>query len=111
MSPLRLSAPSCHRVGPLRLSAPSRPILSLPASLPCRWEIWTLGTTPYEDKKVPQVLQGVMSGTLRPGVPHDCDPGWADLMQQCWHPRASMRPSFSDICRALETLLDAAAAD
>ena len=69
------------------------------------WEIWTLGETPYSGVPIPKVLQGVMGGTLRPEVPADCDAGWASLMQRCWHNRAPSRPSFSEICRELETMV------
>ena len=69
------------------------------------WEIWQLGATPYQDKTMPQVLQGVMSGVLRPGVPGDCPARWAGLMERCWGARASTRPSFSEICVELEGML------
>ena len=48
------------------------------------WEIWQLGEVPYGGRGMSEIWQGVMSGTLRPEVPADCDPAWAELMVSCW---------------------------
>lgn len=45
------------------------------------WEIWQLGEQPYNSYSLADIFAGVMTGSLRPGVPPGCDPEWADLMQ------------------------------
>lgn len=47
----------------------------------CMWEIWTLGEQPYPNLSLQEIFAGVMTGTLRPGLPPGCDPAWASLMQ------------------------------
>ncbi len=69
------------------------------------WEIWTLGELPYPNLGLQEIFAGVMTGTLRPTVPQGCDPGWAALMQECWHAVPRMRPSFTDIIARLEAML------
>ncbi|KAG2487029.1 hypothetical protein HYH03_014275 [Edaphochlamys debaryana] len=69
------------------------------------WEIWCLGEQPYNSISLADIFAGVMTGTLRPGVPPDCDPDWAALMQACWHGSPRVRPSFTDIADRLDALL------
>lgn len=45
------------------------------------WEIWTLGEQPYPNLSLQEIFAGVMTGTLRPSPPPDCDPDWMALMQ------------------------------
>lgn len=45
------------------------------------YEIWQLGEQPYTDMGLADIFAGVMTGSLRPRVPPDCDPEWAALMQ------------------------------
>eukprot|EP00775_Hariotina_reticulata_P008219 gene8219-8411_t len=69
------------------------------------WEIWTLGEQPYPNLSLQEIFAGVMTGTLRPSTPHDCDPDWLALMQDCWHGVPGKRPSFTDIITRLEGML------
>eukprot|EP00877_Chromochloris_zofingiensis_P012267 jgi/Chrzof1/7294/Cz02g18050.t1 len=69
------------------------------------WEIWTLGEQPYPTKSLQEIFAGVMTGTLRPDIPKDCDPAWSSLMQDCWHGNPRLRPSFTDIISRLEAML------
>jgi hypothetical protein len=45
------------------------------------WEVWTLGEQPYPNLSLQEIFAGVMTGTLRPSPPPDCDPDWMALMQ------------------------------
>ena len=45
------------------------------------WEIWMLGETPYSDKTTQMVMNGAMSGKLRPTIPTYCDARWKRLME------------------------------
>lgn len=69
------------------------------------WEIWTLGDQPYPNLSLQEIFAGVMTGTLRPAIPPGCDPAWVSLMQDCWHAVPRMRPSFTDIIKRLEVML------
>lgn len=71
----------------------------------CLWEIWTLGEQPYPSLSLQEIFAGVMTGTLRPGLPAGCDPAWASLMTDCWHGAARLRPAFSDVVARLEAML------
>lgn len=62
----------------LSLSPPQVDVFSFGIVL---WEIWCLGEQPYNNISLADIFAGVMTGTLRPGVPADCDPDWASLMQ------------------------------
>ncbi|EFJ42097.1 hypothetical protein VOLCADRAFT_121569 [Volvox carteri f. nagariensis] len=70
------------------------------------WEIWQLGEQPYSSYSLADIFAGVMTGSLRPGVPGDCDPDWAALMQACWHDSPRARPSFNAIAERLEEVLE-----
>lgn len=68
------------------------------------YEIWQLGEQPYTDMGLADIFAGVMTGSLRPRVPPDCDPEWAALMQACWHATPRQRPSFSEVAERLDAL-------
>ena len=44
------------------------------------WELWT-GRLPYEGLTDFSVMKGVKEDSLRPDIPSDCHPKWADLMK------------------------------
>lgn len=71
----------------------------------CLWEIWTLGDQPYPNLSLQEIFAGVMTGSLRPNIPADCDPAWAQLMTDCWHGVPKQRPTFTAICEALDGML------
>jgi len=68
------------------------------------WELWTLGDPPYAARTMAQVLHGVMTGSLRPQIPEDCDTQWAKLMRSCWHRKSARRPTMSAVCNVLEQM-------
>lgn len=49
----------------------------------------------------PNISGGIVSNTLRPPVPSSCDPEWRRLMEQCWAPDPTARPSFTEIASRL----------
>ncbi|GIL91433.1 hypothetical protein Vretimale_17815 [Volvox reticuliferus] len=70
------------------------------------WEIWQLGEQPYSSYSLADIFAGVMTGSLRPGLPSDCDPDWAALMKACWHDNPLARPSFGKVAERLEDILE-----
>ncbi|VFQ58750.1 unnamed protein product [Cuscuta campestris] len=68
------------------------------------WEILT-GEEPYANMHYGAIIGGIVSNTLRPSIPSQCDPEWRNLMEECWAPNPSSRPSFTEIASRLRTLL------
>ncbi|KAG9447664.1 hypothetical protein H6P81_013792 [Aristolochia fimbriata] len=63
------------------------------------WEILT-GEEPYANMHCGAIIGGIVNNSLRPPIPDRCDPEWRKLMEECWSPDPSARPSFSEItCR------------
>ncbi|KAL5977503.1 hypothetical protein ACLOJK_021850 [Asimina triloba] len=60
------------------------------------WEILT-GEEPYANMHYGAIIGGIVSNTLRPPIPSFCDPEWRRLMEQCWAPDPTARPSFTEI--------------
>ncbi|URD83365.1 Protein kinase domain containing protein [Musa troglodytarum] len=67
------------------------------------WEILT-GEEPYANMHYGAIIGGIVNNTLRPPVPATCDPEWRRLMEQCWAPDPSQRPSFSQIAGHLRAM-------
>ncbi|GLT49479.1 hypothetical protein SLA2020_230310 [Shorea laevis] len=67
------------------------------------WEILT-GEEPYANMHYGAIIGGIVSNTLRPPVPSDCDPEWRLLMEQCWAPDPVARPSFNEVARRLREM-------
>ncbi|KAL3520407.1 hypothetical protein ACH5RR_018556 [Cinchona calisaya] len=67
------------------------------------WEILT-GEEPYANMHYGAIIGGIVNNTLRPPVPSFCDPDWRLLMEQCWAPDPSARPSFTEIARRLRLM-------
>ncbi|KAI4323233.1 hypothetical protein L6164_022855 [Bauhinia variegata] len=72
------------------------------------WEILT-GEEPYANMHYGAIIGGIVNNTLRPTIPSYCDPEWRTLMEQCWAPNPSARPSFTEIARRLRIMSAAAA--
>lgn len=70
------------------------------------WELLT-GEEPYADLHYGAIIGGIVSNTLRPPVPESCDPEWRSLMERCWSPEPSERPSFTGIADTLRSLASA----
>ncbi|XP_067113698.1 tyrosine kinase receptor Cad96Ca-like [Osmerus mordax] len=70
------------------------------------WEMETFGTLPYPDMATPdEVIRNVCSG-YRNIDPESCRPEICQLMRSCWLDPFSLRPSFKDIVRVLENILE-----
>lgn len=67
------------------------------------WELLT-GEEPYSDMHCASIIGGIVNNTLRPQIPTWCDPEWKSLMQSCWAPDPSERPSFSEISQKLRSM-------
>ena len=73
------------------------------------WELWT-GKEPYEGLNYHALLHQITltNGGLRPPVPTgpkwegdacpEPAPGWAHLMERCWHEVPEDRPGFDEVC-------------
>lgn len=71
------------------------------------WEILT-GDEPYANMHYGAIIGGIVNNTLRPTIPNYCDLEWKTLMEQCWAPNPSVRPSFTEIARRLRVMSAAA---
>ncbi|XP_004295498.1 PREDICTED: uncharacterized protein LOC101305739 [Fragaria vesca subsp. vesca] len=67
------------------------------------WEILT-GEEPYANMHYGAIIGGIVNNTLRPLVPGYCDAEWKLLMEQCWAPDPTIRPSFTEIARRLRVM-------
>ncbi|XP_010531995.1 PREDICTED: uncharacterized protein LOC104808132 [Tarenaya hassleriana] len=67
------------------------------------WEILT-GEEPYANMHYGAIIGGIVNNTLRPTVPSYCDGEWRKLMEECWAPNPSARPSFSEIAARLRVM-------
>nr|XP_043627873.1 serine/threonine-protein kinase pakA-like [Erigeron canadensis] len=67
------------------------------------WEILT-GEEPYANMHYGAIIGGIVSNTLRPPIPKDCDGEWRRLMERCWAPNPMVRPSFTEITKQLRVM-------
>ncbi|KAL3614891.1 hypothetical protein CASFOL_040552 [Castilleja foliolosa] len=67
------------------------------------WEILT-GEEPYANMHYGAIIGGIVNNTLRPTIPNYCDAEWRGLMEQCWAPNPTLRPSFTEIARRLRVM-------
>ncbi|KAJ6805934.1 putative serine/threonine-protein kinase roco5 isoform X1 [Iris pallida] len=67
------------------------------------WEILT-GEEPYANMHCGAIIGGIMNNSLRPPIPERCDPDWRKLMEECWSPDPSIRPSFTEITNRLRAM-------
>nr|XP_055052488.1 tyrosine kinase receptor Cad96Ca isoform X1 [Misgurnus anguillicaudatus]XP_055052489.1 tyrosine kinase receptor Cad96Ca isoform X1 [Misgurnus anguillicaudatus] len=70
------------------------------------WEMQTFGTLPYSDLTTSeQVVYNVCAG-YKNTVPSTCRPEIEQIMQNCWSDPYTSRPSFTDIVRILENIVE-----
>ncbi|ERN15910.1 uncharacterized protein LOC18444205 [Amborella trichopoda] len=67
------------------------------------WEILT-GEEPYANMHYGAIIGGIVNNTLRPPIPNWCDADWRRLMEECWSPDPSARPSFTEITNRLRIM-------
>ncbi|XP_070987594.1 fibroblast growth factor receptor homolog 1 [Oncorhynchus clarkii lewisi] len=70
------------------------------------WEIQTFGTLPYHDLETPQAVVYHICAGLKNKDPEGCRPEILQLMRNCWMEPYTSRPSFSDIVRILEDIME-----
>ncbi|BDA46411.1 probable serine/threonine-protein kinase/receptor R826 at N-terminal half [Coccomyxa sp. Obi] len=68
------------------------------------WELYS-GRRLFENNITGQVFYKVLMG-FRPPMPADMAIGYRNVMEACWQPNDSLRPTFDVILRCLQTLLD-----
>ncbi|XP_044263807.1 tyrosine-protein kinase receptor torso-like [Tribolium madens] len=69
------------------------------------WEIVTLGGTPYVGVHSSELLDFLKSGN-RLARPSNCSPDLYAVMLSCWRESPKNRPTFTELCRSLEGLLE-----
>uniref|UniRef100_A0A8C7SSJ1 Protein kinase domain-containing protein n=1 Tax=Oncorhynchus mykiss TaxID=8022 RepID=A0A8C7SSJ1_ONCMY len=70
------------------------------------WEIQTFGTLPYHDLETPEAVVYHICAGLKNKDPEGCRPEILQLMRNCWMEPYTSRPSFSDIVRILEDIME-----
>ncbi|RID54779.1 hypothetical protein BRARA_G02073 [Brassica rapa] len=71
------------------------------------WEILT-GEEPYANMHYGAIIGGIVNNTLRPTIPAFCDDEWRTLMEECWAPNPTARPSFTEVAGRLRVMSSAA---
>ncbi|CAH1365005.1 unnamed protein product [Tenebrio molitor] len=69
------------------------------------WEIATLGSTPYVGVHSSDLLTFLKNGN-RLKCPPSCSSDLYAIMQNCWKASPKNRPTFTEICKSLEGLLE-----
>ncbi|XP_064626718.1 muscle, skeletal receptor tyrosine protein kinase-like isoform X2 [Lineus longissimus] len=69
------------------------------------WEIFSYAQQPYSEMSHEEVIKFVKDGsTMSP--PPDTSQEICEVMQHCWHRKASSRPSFQTLHRSLKALVE-----
>jgi hypothetical protein len=68
------------------------------------WEMLTR-EVPFQNLNPQQIISGLMMGSLKPVIPAHCEPEWRTLMEACWNPCPSDRPTCQELVDNLEQLL------
>ncbi|KYQ89482.1 pleckstrin (PH) domain-containing protein [Tieghemostelium lacteum] len=68
------------------------------------WEMITR-TLPYSDIAFNSEIENRVLEGYRPPIPLNCDPNYAEIMQECWHQDPDKRPAFDTIVHRLTKLL------
>eukprot|EP00698_Gefionella_okellyi_P023558 TRINITY_DN808_c0_g1_i1.p2 TRINITY_DN808_c0_g1~~TRINITY_DN808_c0_g1_i1.p2 ORF type:complete len:130 (+),score=20.77 TRINITY_DN808_c0_g1_i1:219-608(+) len=66
------------------------------------WEVIT-HQVPLAHLEPAQAAASMAYESLRPTIPTDCSPLLRELMEQCWQDDYTLRPSFGEIVRRLES--------
>eukprot|EP00794_Sanderia_malayensis_P005386 gene5386-6059_t len=69
------------------------------------WEIFTLGGSPYPGIPVENLFELLKQG-YRMEQPQGCSKEVYELFLQCWYKNPNDRPSFTDLCNKLQSLLE-----
>ncbi|XP_050870271.1 uncharacterized protein LOC127073185 [Lathyrus oleraceus] len=68
--------------------------------------LWELATEkiPWDTLNSMQVIGAVGFMNQRPEIPKEVDPGWASLIEICWHSDPTCRPTFPELLERLREL-------
>jgi len=69
------------------------------------WELFTR-SDPHKNLSQAAIISGVAQQNIRPPIPADCPPAYAQLMRDCWESDPQKRPSFADILTRLEGMIE-----
>ncbi|KAK9690699.1 hypothetical protein RND81_09G148100 [Saponaria officinalis] len=67
------------------------------------WEMLS-GKLPYDYLTPLQAAVGVVQKGLRPTIPKNCHPKFAELLEKCWQQDPALRPNFSEIIPILQEI-------
>nr|XP_023996334.1 tyrosine kinase receptor Cad96Ca-like [Salvelinus alpinus] len=70
------------------------------------WEIQTFGTLPYHDLETSEAVVYHICAGHKNKDPEGCRPEILQIMRNCWMEPYTSRPSFSDIVRILEDIME-----
>ncbi|XP_058267306.1 fibroblast growth factor receptor homolog 1-like isoform X1 [Hemibagrus wyckioides] len=70
------------------------------------WEMQTFGTVPYPDLKTSEEVVRYICTGRKVRDPEECRPEMLQMMTECWQEPYIMRPSFLDIVKVLEKILE-----
>ncbi|KAM9498299.1 fibroblast growth factor receptor homolog 1-like isoform 4-T5 [Salvelinus alpinus] len=70
------------------------------------WEMQTFGTLPYPNLEAPELVVRYVCSGQRNSVPETCRPEILQTIRDCWLEPNTQRPSFNDIVRDLENILE-----
>ena len=67
--------------------------------------LWELATnqTPYSGMDLHDIIEKVSNYDLRPALPSNINPFYANLMTQCWDRDPDVRPTFDEIIKQFKT--------
>ncbi|XP_073980881.1 mitogen-activated protein kinase kinase kinase slipper isoform X2 [Rhodnius prolixus] len=68
------------------------------------WELLT-GETPYKNIEPLSIAYGVAVNKLTLPIPSTCPQPWKQLMEDCWASDSHLRPSFEDILKRLDMIV------
>jgi hypothetical protein len=69
------------------------------------WEILTRDEPFSEYQSFDKFKEAICIRHVRPEIPADCEPSLRALMESCWHPDPSKRPSFKEIIERLDDVV------
>ncbi|KAJ0064000.1 hypothetical protein NL108_015729 [Boleophthalmus pectinirostris] len=70
------------------------------------WEMWTFGTLPYPNLQTSEAVVYHICIGHKNSNPEGCRPEILHVMRDCWLEPYTLRPSFSDIVRMLENIME-----
>ncbi|XP_066507910.1 fibroblast growth factor receptor homolog 1-like [Hoplias malabaricus] len=70
------------------------------------WEMQTFGALPYPNLNTSEEVARYVCAGHRNAEPDQCRPEMLQMMKDCWLEPYSLRPSFMDIVRVIENILE-----